>query len=81
MIFGNVHLASFGHCKVLSWKNDIFTDFERKELSYRGRVLAAVEVPTIRTIEATILVRGSTVKDVDKKLKDIGNWLYDAGTT
>lgn len=80
MIFGNVHLASFGHSKVVSWKNNIFTDFERKELSYRGRVLAAVEVPTIRSIEATILVRGSTVKDVDKKLKDIGMWLYDAGT-
>lgn len=81
MIFGNVHLASFGHCKVIGWKNNIFTDFERKELSYRGRVLAAVEVPTIRTIEATVLVRGSTVKDVDKKLKDIGSWLYDSGTT
>lgn len=81
MIFGNVHLDSFGHCKVVSWKNDIFTDFERKELSYRGRVLAAVEVPTIRAIEATILVRGSTAKDVDKKLKDIGKWLYDAGTS
>lgn len=80
MIFGNVHLASFGHCKVVSWKNNIFTDFERKELSYRGRVLAAVEVPTVRTIEATVLVRGSTVKDVDKKLADIGKWLYDAGT-
>ena len=80
MIFGNVHLASFGHCKVVSWKNNIFTDFERKELSYRGRVLAAVEVPTIRSIEATVLVRGSTIDDVDKKLKDIGKWLYDSGT-
>lgn len=80
MIFGNVHLSSFGHCKVVSWKNKIFTDFERKELSYRGRLLAAVEVPTLRSIEATILVRGSTVKDVDKKLKDIGKWLYEAGT-
>ena len=80
MIFGNVHLSSFGHCKVVSWKNKIFTDFERKELSYRGRLLAAVEIPTLRSIEATILVRGSTVKDVDKKLKDIGKWLYEAGT-
>lgn len=81
MIFGNVHLASFGHCKVVSWKNDIFTDFERKELSYRGRLLAAVEVPTLRSIEATVLVRGNTAKDVDKKLKDIGKWLNDAGTS
>ena len=80
MIFGNVHLSSFGHCKVVSWKNKIFADFERKELSYRGRLLAAVEVPTMRSIEATILARGSTVKDVDKKLKDIGKWLYEAGT-
>lgn len=81
MIFDNVHLASFGHCKVVSWKNSVFADFDRKELSYRGRVLAAVEVPTLRSIEATILIRGSTAKDVDKKLKDIGKWLYDAGTS
>lgn len=81
MIFDNVHLASFGHCKVVSWKNSVFADFDRKELSYRGRVLAAVEVPTLRSIEATVLIRGSTAKDVDKKLKDIGKWLYDAGTS
>lgn len=80
MIFNNVHLASFGHCKVVSWKNNVFTDFDRKELSYRGRLLAAVEVPTLRSVEATVLVRGNTAKDVDKKLKDIGEWLYEAGT-
>lgn len=81
MIFGNMHLASFGHCKVVNWKNSIYADFERKELTYRGRLLSAVEVPTLRSIEATVLVRGSSVKEVDKKLADIGKWLYDAGTT
>lgn len=81
MIFNNLHLASFGRCKVLSWKSSIYSDFDRNELTYRGRVLAAVEVPTVRSVEATILVRGSTIKDVDKRLSDISKWLFGAGTS
>ena len=80
MIFGNMHLASFGNCKVTKWKNSIYADFDRKELTYRGRLLSAVEVPTLRSIEATVLVRGKDVKEVDKKLADISKWLYDTGT-
>lgn len=80
MIFAGTHLASFGGCKVVSWKNGIYTDFERKKITYRGRVVAAVDVPTIRTIEATVLVRAKDVENVDKKIDDIGKWLYDAGT-
>ena len=81
MYFDNLHLSSFGHCKVVSWKNSVYADFERKELSYRGRVLAAVEVPTIRNVEAAILVRGRSVAEVQKKLSDIADWLYNAGTS
>lgn len=81
MIFGNLYLESFGHAKVVSWKSSIYTDFDRKELTYRGRVLAAVEVPTLRKIEATVLVRGASAKDIDKKLSDIGKWLKSAGTS
>jgi len=80
MNFNGTYLKSFGHCKVLSWKNSVYTDFDRKELVHNGRVLAAVEVPTVRKIEANILVRGGSYDEIRQKLEDIGNWLYSAGT-
>ena len=80
MNFAGTYLKSFGHCKVVRWKNSVYTDFDRKELVHNGRVLAAVEVPTIRKIEAAILVRGGSYDDVRQKLENIAAWLYGAGT-
>jgi len=80
MNFANTYLKSFGYCKVLSWKCSIYSDFERKELTYRGRLLASVEVPTVRQIDALILVRANSKSEVQQKLNDIANWLYGAGT-
>lgn len=80
MNFAGTYLKSFGHCKVVSWKNSVYTDFDRKELVHNGRILAAVEVPTIRKIEAAILVRGGSYDDVRQKLENIAAWLYGAGT-
>lgn len=80
MNFAGTYLKSFGHCKVVSWKNSVYTDFDRKEIVHNGRVLAAVEVPTIRKIEAAILVRGGSYGDVQQKLENIAAWLYGAGT-
>lgn len=80
MNFNGTYLKSFGHCKVLSWRNSVYTDFDRKELVHNGRVLAAVEVPTVRKIEAIILVRGNSYDDVRHKLESISSWLYEAGT-
>ena len=80
MNFNGTYLKSFGHCKVLSWRNSVYTDFDRKELVHNGRVLAAVEVPTVRKIEAIILVRGNSYDDVRHKLESIASWLYEAGT-
>lgn len=80
MNFANTYLKSFGHCKVLSWKCSVYSDFERKELTYRGRLLASVEVPTVRKIDALVLVRANSKSEVQQKLNDIANWLYSAGT-
>lgn len=80
MNFAGTYLKSFGHCKVLSWKNSVYTDFDRKELTHNGLILAAVEVPTVRKIEALILVRGQNVHAVRKTLQNISEWLYNAGT-
>lgn len=80
MNFNGTYLKSFGHCKVLSWRNSVYTDFDRKELVHNGRVLAAVEVPTVRKIEAIILVRGNSYDDIRHKLESISSWLYEAGT-
>ena len=80
MNFNGTYLRSFGHCKVLSWKNSVYSDFGRKELVHNGCILAAVEVPTVRKIEASILVRGHTCEDIQQKLENIATWLYDSGT-
>ena len=80
MNFANTYLKSFGYCKVLSWKSSVYADFERKELTYRGRLLAAVEVPTIRQINALVLIRGNSKAEVQQKLNAISAWLYGAGT-
>ena len=80
MNFNGTYLKSFGHCKVLSWKNSVYTDFDRKEIVHNGRILAAVEVPTVRKIEAAILVRGNSSGDVRHKLERIAAWLYGSGT-
>lgn len=57
------------------------TDFDRKELSYQGIVLAATEAPTIRIIEADFLVRGKNIAQLAKKLEEIAQWLFEAGTS
>lgn len=80
MNFNGIYLKSFGRCKVVSWKNSVYTDFDRKELVHDGRVLAAIEVPTVRKIEAIILVRGNSLDTIRHKLERIAEWLYDAGT-
>jgi len=80
MVFNGVHARSFEHVKVTSWKNSFYTDFDRKEITSRGIVRAAVEVPTIRKIEIDFLVKGRNIREIEKKLTDMAQWLQNAGT-
>lgn len=77
--FNGIHSDSFGHTSVTSWRDKFYTDFDRKEITYRGLLRAAVEVPTIRNIETDFLVRGRNKQEVFEKLERISEWLRSAG--
>ncbi len=79
MIFANRNLNTFGRCKVTRWSNSLYTDFERKSVTYRGRVLAQSEAPTVRSISAEVLVIASSAFDLIQKLDAIAKWLYESG--
>jgi len=81
MWFNGVHASSFEHAKATSWRNSFYTDFDRKEITYRGVVRAAVEVPTVRKIEVDFLVKGRNAREIEKKLVSMAQWLQSAGTS
>ena len=80
MVFNGVHATSFGRVKVTSWRNSFHTDFDRQEITSRGMIRAAIEVPTVRNIEADFLVKGKSITEIEKTLTDMAAWLFNAGT-
>ena len=80
MRYNGIHASSFEHVKVTSWKNSFYSDFDRREVTSRGVVLASVEVPTIRKIQVSILVKGKNVREIETKLQRMAEWLFSAGT-
>lgn len=80
MIFGEKTLDVVGCAKVTAWRNGLSSSFDRQQITYRGAVIASVEVPTIRTIEADILVRGKSLHVLKMRLNAIADWLYSSGT-
>ena len=79
MMFNGVHATSFGRVKVTSWRNSFHTDFDRQEITSRGMIRAAIEVPTVRNIEADFLVKGKSITEIAKTLTDMASWLFNAG--
>lgn len=79
MTFDGILMETLGDAKVTKWTENLSTSADRKEIQYRGRVRAAVSVPTLRTIEAEIRVKGHTKEDASLLVLTIAEWLQSTG--
>lgn len=79
MIFNNRNVNLFSHAKAVKFNVSYYTDFERQEIRKNGFLPYYLEIPTVRVIEVDILVRDNNEYDLDGKIRDIGNWLFEAG--
>lgn len=81
MRFNGIYESSFGHTKAVKFDTSYYTDFTRQEIVSRGLLRSAIEVPTQRNIEVTLVVHDRSKQGLDKKLRDISDWLYKAGVS
>lgn len=81
MIFNDRNIASFWHAKAVKFDTSYYTDFERQEIASRGLLRSYIEVPTIRKIVVSILVRAKTKYIIDAQIHDIADWLLSSGTS
>lgn len=77
--FGSTLLEAFGHCKIIRATESFRADHDNQTIKQDGIVFASISVPTVRSIDVDVLVRGNNHPEVMKKLQDIHSWLFNAG--
>lgn len=79
MTFNEKDLESFGFAKAIKFDASYYSDFERQEITYRGLLRSYLEIPVIRRITVSAIVKDMNKYELDLRIKQISEWLYKAG--
>lgn len=79
MIFNGRDITTFWFAKALKFDTTYHCAFERQEVTSRGLIRSYLEVPTVRTIVVSLLVRDRNKFVLDERIHEIADWLLSAG--
>lgn len=79
MIFANRDIKTFWYAKAVKFDTSYYADFSRQEVTSRGLLRSYIEVPTVRKIVVSILVRVKGKQSIDERVREITHWLISSG--
>ncbi len=79
MTFNGKDLESFGFAKATKFDVSYYSDFERQEITFRGLLRSYLEIPIVRQITVGAIVKDMDKYELDLRLKQISEWLYNTG--
>ena len=80
MFFAGRDIQQIYKAKATKFDISYYTDFEHQELVDDGRIISAIEAPTIRQIDVDILLKAESKEMLDYKLREMVDWLLSSGT-
>ena len=79
MTFNEKDLESFGFAKATKFDVSYYSDFERQEITFRGLLRSYLEIPMVRQITVSAIVKDMNKYELDLRLQQIADWLFKAG--
>jgi hypothetical protein len=77
--FSNVNFDAMEGVKVIRIADGFHADFTHQTVIDGGLVPASISVPSLRLVDATLLVRGNTLDSIQAKILSISETMRDAG--